>query len=111
MTVEKSSDRLVRVCTAEELPPGCVTRVDVDPPVAVYNVDGALFATSDVCTHDSSSLSEEGFIENGQVECGWHFARFCIKTGAVKAPPASRPLTSYDVVVADDVVYVVVSDS
>lgn len=98
---------LIRACAVEDLPPGEVMRVAANPPIAVYNIDGEFYATSDLCTHDNSSLSEEGFVENGRVECGWHYATFCIKTGAVKSPPASQPLASYDVHISDGVVFVV----
>lgn len=108
VTVEPFPSELVRACAVTDLGPGEITRVPVSPPIAVYNVDGEFFATSDLCTHDKSSLSDEGYIEDGQIECGWHYAKFCIKTGDVTAPPATKPLTSYEVRVVDDDVYVVV---
>lgn len=106
MTAMAESEHLVRVCPVGDLAPGNVKRVDVDPPIAVYNIDGSFYATADWCTHDRSSLADEGFIENGQVECGWHFAKFCVRTGTVTAPPAVQPLATYSVQVIDDVVYV-----
>ncbi|MFE3052533.1 non-heme iron oxygenase ferredoxin subunit [Nocardia sp. NPDC059239] len=108
MTTTEKSENLVRVCAVGELTPGNVTRVNTQPPIAVYNIDGAFYATADWCSHDKSSLADEGYIENGQIECGWHFAKFCIKTGAVTAPPASAPLAKYEVQVVDDAVYVVI---
>lgn len=108
MTVTEKSENLVRVCAVEELAPGNVTRVNLQPPIAVYNIDGEFYATADWCSHDKSSLADEGFIENGEIECGWHFAKFCIKTGAVTAPPAAAPLTKYEVQVVDGAVYVLV---
>jgi 3-phenylpropionate/trans-cinnamate dioxygenase ferredoxin subunit len=99
---------LIRACAVEELPPGEVMRVPASPAIALFNVDGEFHATSDLCTHDKSSLSEEGFVENGRVECGWHYASFCIKTGDVKSPPASEALASYPVHVLDGVVYVAI---
>jgi 3-phenylpropionate/trans-cinnamate dioxygenase ferredoxin subunit len=96
----------IRACSVDELQPGDVMRVPATPPIALYNLDGEFYATSDLCSHDKSSLSEEGFVENGRVECGWHYATFCIKTGAVKSPPASEPLASYEVRIVDDSVYV-----
>ncbi|KWX26258.1 (2Fe-2S)-binding protein [Mycolicibacterium wolinskyi] len=109
MTAEAKSERLIRVCAVGELRPGGVKRVDVDPPIALYNIGGTFYATADWCTHDRSSLADEGFVENGQVECGWHFAKFCVRTGAVTAPPATQPLATYSVQVIDDAVYVTVS--
>lgn len=109
MTTTEKSENLIRVCSVDELTPGNVTRVNTQPPIAVYNIDGEFYATADWCSHDKSSLADEGFIEDGQIECGWHFAKFCIKTGAVTAPPASEPLAKYPVQVDEGAVYVVVA--
>lgn len=111
MVSQKSTSQVVRVCTADELPPGEVRQVPVNPPIAVYNVDGEFYATADLCTHDRSSLSEEGYIEDGEIECGWHMARFCIKTGEVTSPPATQPLASYKVEVEDGQVFVLLGPS
>jgi nitrite reductase/ring-hydroxylating ferredoxin subunit len=108
-TTEKS-ESLIRVCAVDELTVGNVVRVNARPPIAVYNIDETFYATADWCTHDKSSLADEGFIEDGQIECGWHFAKFCIRTGAVTAPPAVAPLTTYPVHVVDGAVYVAVEN-
>ncbi|SKY48310.1 Rieske (2Fe-2S) domain-containing protein [Mycobacteroides abscessus subsp. bolletii] len=110
MTAIENPQNRVRVCAIEELTPGNITRVAVQPPVAVYNIDGEFYATADWCSHDKSSLADEGFIEDGQIECGWHFARFCIKSGRVTAPPATEPLATYVVEVSDGVVYLVLDN-
>lgn len=96
------------VCLVSELPSGEARRVDLDPPIAVFNIDGEFLATADTCTHDDSSLAE-GYIEGDQVECAWHFARFCLRSGEALTAPAFRPLTTYAVEVADDQVFVLVS--
>ncbi len=48
---------LRRVCGKSELAPGKVKRIE-DPAIAVFNVEGTLFAISDTCTHAEASLSE-----------------------------------------------------
>ena len=63
-------------------------------PVAVFNVDGEFLCTTDTCTHEASSLSD-GYIDGDTVECGFHFARFSIRTGAVLCPPAMLPLRHF----------------
>lgn len=95
----------LRVCEVDELEPGEAAQVPNTPPIAVYNVDGEYFATADMCSHDDSSLSD-GYIDGDQVECAWHFAKFCIRTGRVLSAPANRDIATYPVTVEDGVVYV-----
>jgi nitrite reductase/ring-hydroxylating ferredoxin subunit len=86
----------IRACSVSDLEEGEAFRVDSTPPIAVYNVDGEYYATDDTCTHDQSSLAD-GYIDGDQVECAWHFAKFCVKTGEVLCLPATRSLRTYEV--------------
>jgi len=95
----------LRVCPLIELQPGEVVRVEGDEAIAVFNVDGELFAVSDTCTHAEASLSE-GWVEGTAVECPFHFARFCLRTGRALSLPATRALRTYPVRVRDGIVWV-----
>ena len=95
---------LHRVCRMSELGPGEVTRID-DPPIAVFNVNGVLFAISDVCTHAEASLSE-GRVDGETVECPLHGACFDLRTGEALTPPAVDPVQTFAIVIQDDTVYV-----
>ncbi|MGY1806978.1 bifunctional 3-phenylpropionate/cinnamic acid dioxygenase ferredoxin subunit [Blastococcus sp. SYSU D00669] len=96
----------VVACAVDDLPPGEVLPVPgTIPAIAVYNVDGEFFATDDTCTHEVSSLAE-GYVDGDVVECAFHFAKFCIRTGAVLSFPATEPLGTYSVRVVDDKVHV-----
>lgn len=95
----------VRVCTTSQLLPGEFAVVyDGDTPIAVFNVDGDLYAIEDVCTHDGGELTG-GIIEGFEIECPRHGARFDIRTGAVLCPPAYEPTAKFPVKVEDGVVY------
>lgn len=96
---------LQRVCELAELPPGGVVRVEVPEPIAVFNVEGELLAVGDTCTHEEASLSE-GWREGTVIECPYHMARFCLRTGKPLCLPATEALATYRVVVADGVVWV-----
>ena len=99
----------VRACRSDELAPGEVTRVETDPPIAVYNVEGDYYATDDTCTHEQWSLAD-GYVDGDQIECSWHFAKFCIRTGDVLSLPATKPLRTYQVILKDGDVYVEIDD-
>jgi 3-phenylpropionate/trans-cinnamate dioxygenase ferredoxin component len=106
------SDRVVvrvRACGADDLQPGEVIQVATDPPIAVFNVEGQFYATDDTCTHEQWSLAD-GYIEGDQVECSWHFAKFCIRTGEVLSLPATKPLRTFPVSIEAGGVFVAVTD-
>ncbi len=71
--------------------------------IAVFKIDGEVFAIDDTCTHAEASLSE-GEIAGDEVMCPLHFATFNIRTGACTGPPADEDVRSYSVrIVGDDV--------
>lgn len=100
----------VRACAVTDLEPGDALVVEADPPVAVFNVDGEFLATADTCTHAESSLAD-GYLEGDQVECSWHMARFCLRTGAALTLPASEPLVTFRTQVRGDEVFVELAGS
>lgn len=64
--------------------------------VAVFKLDGELYAIEDVCTHDGGELAS-GAVEGCEIICPRHGARFCIKTGEVLKPPAYEALNCFPV--------------
>jgi nitrite reductase/ring-hydroxylating ferredoxin subunit len=95
----------VRACGVGEIAPGEAVRVEADQPVAVFNVDGEFLATADTCTHAESSLSD-GYIDGTEVECAWHFAKFCLRSGKALTLPATTGLATYATRVEDGTVFV-----
>ena len=96
---------MISVCTVDELPPGAAVRVEADVPVAVFNIDGALHAIDDTCTHQDASLAD-GYLEGCWVECPLHASTFDLRTGAVSGPPAKTGVRTHGVEVRDGVVWV-----
>lgn len=73
--------------------------------ICVVRLPDGIYAINDICTHEFAQLSE-GFVEDGEVECPLHQARFEIKTGKCTALPAETDVAAYPVKVEDDTVYV-----
>ncbi|ADZ72514.1 Chlorobenzene dioxygenase, ferredoxin [Polymorphum gilvum SL003B-26A1] len=48
----------------------------------------------------------DGFLEDGIVECSLHFAKFCVRTGQVKAPPACEALRVFPAKIENDDIYI-----
>jgi len=95
----------IRVCARTELLPG-EHRVawDGDVAIAVFNIDGELYAVEDVCTHDGGDLAT-GELHGYAIECPRHGARFDVRTGAVLCPPAYEPIAKFPVKTEDGVIY------
>jgi len=89
--------RWLDVAAASDLPRGEHRVYEVDGRfVAVYDVDGELFAIEDLCTHDGSPLAS-GLVDDHEVICPRHGARFCLRTGAALGPPAYAPVATFPV--------------
>ena len=96
----------VIVAPVAAIPQGDHASAEVDGVfVAVFNVDGEFFAVEDVCTHDGGGLAG-GAIEDHQVICPRHGARFCLRTGAALSPPAYEAVRPYATRVMDGMVEV-----
>ena len=65
-------------------------------PVVVARCGSVLFAVEDRCTHDGESLSGAE-IENCEIICPRHGARFDLRTGDALTPPAYEPIRTFNV--------------
>lgn len=85
----------VDVVDANSLAEGKNIVIDVDgTDIAVFKIEGAFYAIEDVCSHDGAEIAS-GTLEGDEIICPRHGARFCVKTGAVKAPPAYENIASF----------------
>lgn len=64
--------------------------------IAVANVDGALHAFSDICTHEQCHLSD-GDLDGTTVTCPCHGSQFDVTSGQVLQGPAVEPVAVYEV--------------
>jgi naphthalene 1,2-dioxygenase ferredoxin component len=51
-----------------------------DLGVALYNIEGQLYATHNICTHAHAMLSD-GWLDGDVIECPLHGGLFEVKTG------------------------------
>lgn len=85
------------VLKEEDLTPGKMKCVEVDGhKIALYNVDGTVYATDDTCSHAEASLTE-GELDGCIVKCPKHGAKFDVKTGQALSLPAWAPVETYEV--------------
>ena len=64
--------------------------------IALCRIGEEFFAVDNICTHEYACFTD-GFIEDGEVECPLHQARFDIRSGEPKSPPATEALRTYPV--------------
>jgi nitrite reductase/ring-hydroxylating ferredoxin subunit len=92
-----------RALPLSELAPGAMRCVEIEgvPVLVVHGKDGTLSAVHNICTHAYARM-DEGRLRGNRVICPLHGASFDVRTGAVLGAPATVPLVSYPVRVADD---------
>lgn len=75
-----------------------------DVPVLLIRQGDKFFAIEDVCSHDGQPLTD-GPIENCQITCPRHGARFDLATGSPLCMPATEPIPTYDVKIENDQIW------
>ena len=73
-----------------------IVELSPERQVGVFKIDGEYFAIDAWCSHEKASLLV-GDVEDHQVMCALHGARFDLRTGKNLSLPAVRPVTSYPV--------------
>lgn len=94
-----------RIASLSELPAeGRLSVYIDDEPALLVRIGDAMYAVEDVCTHDGQPLTD-GPIENGQIVCPRHGARFDLKTGKAMCMPATQPIRTYAIEVRDGEIF------
>lgn len=93
------------VIPLDALSPGEARRCELQgQAVALFHVDGCVYATQDTCTHGNASLVD-GYLIGDEVECPLHQGMFNVRTGQATAAPCVEPLRTFRVEVRDGVVF------
>ena len=96
----------VQVAKVGDIGPGDMKLVTSgDRALVLINVEGALYAMDNECTHAGCDLAD-GELEGNLLECICHGSRFNVMTGAVENPPAEEPVQTYAVRIDGDDVLV-----
>jgi len=97
----------IKVANLSEIPAGQSKLVEVDAArVALFNLEGEIYAIEDVCTHDGGPLVDGEILDGCQVMCPRHGARFDIRTGAALSFPAFQATTTYNVRLENDEIWI-----
>jgi 3-phenylpropionate/trans-cinnamate dioxygenase ferredoxin subunit len=94
---ESGNIDFIEIGLVSELENGGRLFVEVDEQaIVVFNIAGELFAIADQCSHDNGPLGE-GDVEEYEVVCPRHGAKFDIRTGKALSLPAIVDIPTYPV--------------
>jgi 3-phenylpropionate/trans-cinnamate dioxygenase ferredoxin subunit len=94
---ESGNIDFIEIGLVSELENGGSLFVEVDEQaIVVFNIAGELFAIADQCSHDNGPLGE-GDVEEYEVVCPRHGAKFDIRTGKALSLPAIVDIPTYPV--------------
>jgi len=97
----------LRACSVDELEENKGFRFIVDDvtDIALFKVNGKIFAVDNVCPHNHTPKMHLGYIEGEHVLCPIHFFKFSLQTGK-RAEDADCTLPTYEVRVEGNDVHV-----
>lgn len=91
------NEQWIDTIARDAVPEGDVIGVVVQgKDIALYDVDGEIYATDNVCTHGAARMSD-GFLEGREIECPLHQGRFDVCTGKAQCAPLTADIKTYAV--------------
>ena len=102
--LENNND-FVKICKIDSLQEKTGRKFFVDDvEIAVFKVDGKVYALNNICPHQHAAIIYDGFIEDCKVMCPSHGWEFNLADGTMAQ--GRKGLDSYEVKIIDDDVYV-----
>jgi 3-phenylpropionate/trans-cinnamate dioxygenase ferredoxin subunit len=96
-TFDPSQLEFIPVATVDELGNGERILLDIGgDSIALFNIAGEYFAIADLCSHDDGPVAE-GDLNDHEIACPRHGARFDVRTGEVLSLPAVIDIPAYPV--------------
>ncbi len=103
---------MIRLCGVDDLEAGSARRFEVPGlRIALVRIGEDYYALGDRCSHADVSLSDGDVLTDSmELECWKHGSAFSVETGVPSCLPALKAVPTYQVVVADGDVFVVVEN-
>ncbi len=100
------NDNWIDVASADDVPEDDVIGIDIaGKSLALYQVDGAIYATDNICTHGNARLCD-GFLDGHEIECPLHQGKFDIRNGKAMCAPLTEDVRTYPVKIEGSRVFV-----
>jgi nitrite reductase (NADH) small subunit len=99
------ADSRIKVAAVGEVPPGEGRAFEVNGRMlALFNVDGRVYAIDNDCPHRGGPLGE-GELDGTVIRCPWHAWRWDVTTGANLNNPAVK-ISCFPVTIEDGAILV-----
>ncbi len=96
----------IDIASKDDVPEDDVIGFDINAKsIALYQVDGEIFATDNICTHGNARLCD-GFLEGHEIECPLHQGKFDIRNGKALCAPLTEDIQIYPVKIEGGRVFV-----
>jgi 3-phenylpropionate/trans-cinnamate dioxygenase ferredoxin subunit len=100
--LEEDQVEYVTVASIDELADGERIIFEIDNlPIALFNLGGQYYAIADLCSHDDGPVAE-GELDELEIACPRHGARFNMETGEALTLPAVVDIPAYPVRIMGD---------
>ena len=94
-----------QIAGADELAPDGRKSVVVDDlPALLVRIGDDYYCIEDTCTHDGQAMTD-GPIQNCEITCPRHGARFDLKTGKALCMPATEPVQVFELEIRKDGIF------
>lgn len=96
----------IELTAVDAIPEDDVIGIDAEgKSFALYQVDGEIYATDNICTHGNARLCD-GFLEGHEIECPLHQGKFDIRNGKAMCAPLTEDVKTYPVKIEGTRVFV-----
>lgn len=97
----------IKVANLLDVAPGTAQAVNINGQlIALFNVDGTIYALDNSCLHQGGPLGE-GLLEGEVVTCPWHMWDYNVRTGEKVGNPSLK-VSRYEVQVENGEIKVAV---
>jgi naphthalene 1,2-dioxygenase system ferredoxin subunit len=100
------AENWIDVAARDDVPEDDVTAVTAGATeLALYGVEGAVYATDNICTHGHARLCD-GFLDGYDIECPLHQGKFDIRDGRPTCAPVTDAIRTFPVKIENGRVFV-----
>ena len=100
------SNHWIDISSVEDVAEDDVVGIDIaGKSIALYQVEGEIYATDNICTHGNARLCD-GFLEGHEIECPLHQGKFDIRNGKALCAPLTEDVRTYPIKIDGNRVFV-----